>query len=449
MNSDWGRRAKTMAAGLVLAWLAAAPLSAAEIRIAPNVVVVPDPAAATTTVWMIVRAGCRDEPEGHCHGLAHYLEHLMFLGRGPEHKAVAMLFFPDAQANGYTNWVSTVFWQRFPRRAEGSEADVEKLLSFYARELSELNVSPEEAERERNVVLQEQAMRYSRSAEWRFQDRLRRQLYPRHPLGEDVLGSREDIAALTLEEARAFHDAWYLGNNVSYVIYGPVEPAAMKALADKYLSASSPRAPPDRDWLNARLDFSPNDKSVDIVDAQAGARRFALVELARVAETDPQRFRQALGVLGEFLRSTLAGGMRDALVDKADYAKALDYIGLSRPAPGVIEFSLWLQPEAAAKLDGLAPALNARFAALAGGEFGEKTLLRFKARIDQRWSEEEATPSELAEALVQWLAEHLSFDEWFTRRAALAAVTVDDVKSLAEALAHADRVVSGSLSPTQ
>lgn len=447
--SDGGRCAAAIAAGLVIALLAAAPLFAAETRIAPNVVVVPDPAAATTTVWMIVRAGCRDEPQGRCHGLAHYLEHLMFLGRGPEHKAVAMLFFPDAQANGYTNWVSTVFWQRFPRRAEGSEADVEKLLSFYARELTELNVSPQEAERERNVVLQEQAMRYGRSAEWQFQDRLRRVLYPQHPFGEDVLGSRDDISALTLEEARAFHDAWYLGDNVSFVIYGPVEPAAMQALADKYLSAPAPRAPPDRAWLNARLDFSPNDKSVDVVDPEAGARRFALAELARFAETDPQRFRQAQEVLSEFLRSTLAGGLRDALVDKADYAKALDYIGLSRPAPGVVEFSLWLQPEAAAKLDGLAPALEARFASLADGEFNEKTLLRFKARIGQRWSEDEATPSALAEALVQWLAEHYSFDEWLMRRAALARVTVDDVKTLANALAHPDRVAAGSLSPTQ
>lgn len=77
-----GRGAAAIAASLVVALLAAAPLSAAETRVAPNVVVVADPAAATTTVWMIVRAGCRDEPQGHCHGLSHYLEHLMFLGRG-------------------------------------------------------------------------------------------------------------------------------------------------------------------------------------------------------------------------------------------------------------------------------------------------------------------------------------------------------------------------------
>lgn len=223
---------------VLLAGLAASvsPSAAAEIEAAPRVYVIADPNAAHTQVWMIVGAGCRDEP-GHCHGLAHYLEHLVFLGREEDRGAAAAALSLGSEGNANTTSTRTLYWRQFPRRAEGSESDVEKQLQIYAQEIAELKVPPEEAARERNIVLREYDWRFATFVERRFGDALQRALYPGHPFGEDTLGTRDDISALSVNEARAFHDAWYVRDNVSFVVYGAVDPAAVGALAQKYLSA--------------------------------------------------------------------------------------------------------------------------------------------------------------------------------------------------------------------
>jgi secreted Zn-dependent insulinase-like peptidase len=60
-----------------------------------RVFLVRDKPGTATHFWMIVNAGCNDEEGGICRGLAHYLEHLVLVGRNPEHAAIALRFFSD------------------------------------------------------------------------------------------------------------------------------------------------------------------------------------------------------------------------------------------------------------------------------------------------------------------------------------------------------------------
>lgn len=170
-------------------------------------------------------------------------------------------------------------------------------------------------------------------------------------------------------------------------------------------------------------------------------------QLARYAETDPARFRQARDILTEFLRSTLPGGFSDALVERAGYAGTIISLETSRPALGVVEFDLEVNPVAASKLSDLAPAVQARFDSLAKGEFTEALLARFKSRIQTRRDDDEQEPWRRTASLVDWLASLRGYDDWRSRREDLQAVTLDDVRALAAALAKPDRVVTGSFAP--
>ena len=74
---------------------------AAEERLGPHLYLVRDKPGTPTHFQMIVGAGCVDEAGGNCRGLAHYLEHLVLVGRNPEHKEIALRFFPDGVSNGW------------------------------------------------------------------------------------------------------------------------------------------------------------------------------------------------------------------------------------------------------------------------------------------------------------------------------------------------------------
>ena len=169
---------------------------------------------------MVVSAGCLDEKGGECRGLAHYLEHLVLVGRNPEHKSGGLRFFPDGSANGWTSQRATGYVHSMPAREGGPRADIEKLFAFYAARLKDFSITEADAERERNVVRQEHDWRVASRPSTSFVRKLDRLLLPDHPAGQWVIGTADDINNFTLDEARAFHRAWYVINNVDFIAAG-------------------------------------------------------------------------------------------------------------------------------------------------------------------------------------------------------------------------------------
>jgi predicted Zn-dependent peptidase len=112
-----------------------------------------------------------------------------------------------------------------------------------------------------------------------------------------------------------------------------------------------------------------------------------------------------------------------------------------------MQLTVGLQPAEGVDLLSASDALGKYFADLAARGIDAPTLERLKKRIAGRWSEQEADPSETAQALVTWFASISSYEQFQQRRQALDAVTVDDVAALLRALAGPGRRVAGSLRP--
>ena len=119
---------------------------AAEQRLGEHLFLVRDKPEASTHFQMIVGAGCSDEAGGECRGLAHYLEHLMLVGRNAEHKEIALRFFPDGSSNGWTSQRATVYVHSMPAREDGPRADLERLFAFYAARLKDFSISEADAD---------------------------------------------------------------------------------------------------------------------------------------------------------------------------------------------------------------------------------------------------------------------------------------------------------------
>jgi predicted Zn-dependent peptidase len=180
--------------------------------------------SATAGFW--VGTGSRDE-EPALAGASHFLEHLLFKG-SPTRSAEEIAEAVDAvggDMNAFTTKELTAFYVRV--LAESLELGLEIL--------SDVVWNPafrgEEVEAERQVILEEILMHADEPSDL-VHDRVLEAAYPSHPLGRDVLGDDQTIAAMTVEDIGGFHAHHYRPGNIVVAVAGAVEHARVVDLID-------------------------------------------------------------------------------------------------------------------------------------------------------------------------------------------------------------------------
>lgn len=419
-----------------------------EIKVAENAFVVPDPKARVVTVWMIVHAGCRDEERGQCRGLSHYLEHLMFLGRGAQHDANTSLFFAAGQTNAFTSMIATSYYQTLPAREGQVVADLDRLFELFSGRLRELDPPEDAARRERNVVMQEFNFRRAGGFRARFNNEINALLQPDHPVSQPVIGAREDIEAYTLERARAFHDRWYARNNATFVVYGPVTAEDVKAMMAKYVDPLPEKPIPKRGWLSTRRVFAPLDVVKSAASAEMPRAEVQFEKIVRFEDPDPERAAMAGLILSDFLNSQIAGSLSEELEEKARLVTG-PRISRTPLGDGVLWFTL-----TAALADGVAPeAVKAAFEAylreLAASGVSAATVERLKRRRAAEMADIDRDPKRALSALTNWFSGNGEYADWLARADRLAAVTPETIRPLIEAMAGPGRQAFGVLLPEQ
>lgn len=441
---------------IACAWLAAMtagaqfsalPASAAvEEQITERVFLVRDKPGTAAQFQMIVLAGCADEANGQCRGLAHYLEHLVLVGRNPEHSDSAVRFFADAGTNGHTSQRATVYVHSTPPRDTGPAADLERLFAFYAARLKNFSVTEADAARERNVVLQEHDWRIGSSPARSFERRLDRELLPDHPAGQWTMGTRESIASLTLADAQAFHRTWYVINNVYFVIKADITATALRAIAERTLAGLDTRQLPTRATL--RQPAVPiESKRLTESDVKVKRASVTYKKLVRVENGDGIKQRAARTILLSYLRSRLKGSPHDVLVDETNVANGTPSISIDRAAPKT--FTLKIAADVAPDVapDALLAAISAYVDNLASVAPGHLTVERLKRRFADSRSNEDQDASAVYSRLTGWLANRSPYFEYASWPRRVAEISPADIAEAMAGLAGPGRVVSGVLQP--
>jgi predicted Zn-dependent peptidase len=179
-------------------------------------------------IGLWVRVGSRDERSEEA-GISHFLEHLLFKGT-PRLSAeqIAQLFDGfGADVNAATSKETTVLYAHFLdehlERAFAVMGDM-LLRSTYA-----------EMDSEREVVLEEIAM-YEDEPSDKVHDVLSAAIFGDHPLGRPVIGRREVISSLTLDEVATFHGTRYTPASIVLAAAGNLEHDAITRLAGEHLN---------------------------------------------------------------------------------------------------------------------------------------------------------------------------------------------------------------------
>lgn len=440
---------RVLAAGLLAfvgTALAGPSALAKEVRLSDRLFFVKGTPGTATEFQMIVQAGCNDEAQADCRGLAHYVEHLVLVGRNSEHREAAMSMFPDATSNGWTNDRATAYVHRLPPRPSGPKADLEQLFGYYAARLRNIAVTDAEAARERNVVMQEHDSRIGSSVAARFSRDLDRALIPDHPAGQWTAGTRDTIAALAVEDARAFHKAWYAINNAYFVVKADIDPAALKAIATSALADLAPRDLPARNAAR-QPNVATERNIVAKTDRTFHQPSLAVRKLVRLPEGDSEATRAAQVILQNYLGSRFPGSAHDVLVEEKGLTNSVG-ISITRVAPDTFKLTISASPAPEVETADLQKALENYLANLDKVPLTTSIILRLQKRLAEARLEADKDQQQVYQRLAGWLAAGYGYQDLARWPQRLAAVTESDVRQLAKGLAAPGRVVVGLAQPT-
>lgn len=227
-----------------LRWLAiaaaATPAAAAEVTTFAldnglQAVVIEDHRAPVAVQMVWYRAGSADERRG-VSGVAHFLEHLMFKGTDtvPSGEFSKIVEANGGSDNAFTSYDYTAYFQRVA-------ADrLELVMRMEADRMRHLKLTTDDWKTEREVIIEERSQRTDSDPGALFAEQRRAAQFLNHPYGTPVIGWRQEMEALTRDDALAWYRTYYAPNDAVLVVAGDVDPAAVRQLAETYYGPLEP-----------------------------------------------------------------------------------------------------------------------------------------------------------------------------------------------------------------
>lgn len=190
----------------------------------------PMPDFESVAIAYYVRTGSRDEYDPKVAGVSHFLEHMVF--KGTQHldwQEITLEFNKiGAEINAFTSHESTVYYARvlgeYLDRAMGLLSDM-----MYPR------LDENDFNMEKEVIVNEIARSEDQPYNLTYR-RMMQTYFGEHPLGHDVLGTRESIRGMQIEQMREYWQRRYAANNLVLTVAGNFDWDHLVEMAEKHCS---------------------------------------------------------------------------------------------------------------------------------------------------------------------------------------------------------------------
>jgi len=264
------------------------------------------PGLRSVAVGFWVGSGAVDE-DPHQLGASHFLEHLLF--KGTDTRSAADIAHAvesvGGDMNAFTTQEYTAFYVRVP------DEHLELALDILADVVWHPAFRPDEVESERRVILEEIGMRDDTPDDV-VHELANAALFPGHPLGRSVLGTRASIGAMSRDAIAEYHAAHYHPGNVVVAAAGNLTHADVV----RRVGARAPRTEGARPTRHHAPLASPLAVTGERRDTE---QAHLVVSLRAIARDDPDRW--ALSVLNQLL----GGGMSSRLFQEIRERRGLAY----------------------------------------------------------------------------------------------------------------------------
>lgn len=255
-----------------------------------QIVAQPMPDFESVAVSFYVRTGSRDEPDPSIAGVSHFLEHMAFKGtKTLDWQDITLEFNKiGAELNAFTSQEATVFFARV--LGEYVERAVELLSDMMYPRLAESDF-----ETEKEVIINEIARSEDQPYNLAYR-RMMQNYFGSYPLGHDVLGTRDSIRNMRIEQMRDYWNRRYAANNLILAVAGNFDWEHIVRLAEKYCS----------DWRTGDAGrnvepYEPARASNDITVDEKLKQQIMIISMPAVDVQDPDYYAASLGgsILGD------------------------------------------------------------------------------------------------------------------------------------------------------
>ena len=404
-----------------------------------QVVVIPDHRAPVVTHMVWYKVGSADEVARHS-GLAHFLEHLMFKGTPnvPDGEFSYIVARNGGSENAFTSYDYTAYFQNVARDR------LDLVMELEADRMTNLILSEEDVETERQVVLEERRSRIDNDPAAILGEQVRAAQFYIHPYGWPVIGWQHEIESLTHQDVIDFYKRHYAPNNAVLVVAGDITAEELRPLAEQYYGTIPATEVAER----LRPQEPPQMAARRVVreDVRAAQPSVSISYLAPSYNQGPLEDAYALEVLAEVLAgSTTSRLYRALVVDQAIAASAGAWYSGDSLDDG--RFGFWIVPVMDVSINDAEAALRAEIDRLLTEGVTEAELERVKQRIRASLIYARDSVSSIARWYGSRLTTGLTVDDIGAWPDRIQAVTVDEVNAAARKVLVDDMSVTGVLLP--
>jgi len=401
-----------------------------------KVLLMPDASRPTTTVNVTYFVGSKHESYGET-GMAHLLEHLVFMGT-PDHEDIKKeISERGGFANGTTWWERTNYFQTLPAEDE----NLEWAIRMEADRMVNSFIAKEDLDSEMTVVRNEFEIGENNPFRVLLQ-RVMATAYEWHGYGRSTIGARADLENVPIERLQNFYRTYYQPDNAMVIISGNFEPERALELAEQHFGAIPA---PERD-LDNKLWKTYTREPYQDGPREVKVRRSGTVPTLMAAYHVPSVLAEdfaAVEALSFVLGDTPSGRLYKALVEPG-IASQVGSIVFRLPEPSLLLVFANL-PE-----DGdLARAREVTLETLADLEANPPTEEEVKRAVASLTSDIERTLNDSNRVGIT-LSEWAAAGDWrmlFLHRDRLEQISVDDVVAAAETYIVRDNRTLGQFIP--
>ena len=261
------------------------------------------PHVRSVSASVYVGVGSRYESE-ELSGVSHVVEHVVF--KGTERRPRPIDISGEIEGvggvlNAGTEQELTVYWCKVATRYLDESVDL--LMDMLRNSVYD----PEEIERERLVVMEEQSMVNDQPG-YKVESLLDQMMWPDHPLGRDIAGTAESVGSMTRDAILGHVDEHYVPSNMVVSVAGNVDHEHVAGLVER-LSEGWPSGPA-HDWAP----FSDGQSKPRVeLDIRKTEQSHLILGLPAYSMTHPDRYALDLlsVVLGEGMSSRLFVEVRE------------------------------------------------------------------------------------------------------------------------------------------
>jgi len=263
------------------------------------------PHTRSVSISFFIGTGSRYETEAQA-GISHFIEHLCFKGTGTRPSAIDIATAIEGTGgiiNAGTDKELTVYWCKVARPHFPLALDVLTDILLNSK------FDPDEIEKERQVIIEEINMTND-SPSQRAALLIDELLWPGHPLGRDIAGSRESVAAISRDMMLDYMAGQYRPASTVLSIAGGIQHEEVAVAVNKVLGKWTSRQP-----AASYLPYEEQPVRRLRIETRETEQTQLCLALPGLPLLHPQRFTLGLlnVILGEGMSSRLFTEIRDNL----------------------------------------------------------------------------------------------------------------------------------------